>query len=87
MCKCSVWFMWEKGADCGGFRYTGFVHFLDSYRSPLFSYLTSAGMRALDDHKGELEAQKAGNKAKGKQIVQLEADSDSEDVGSDREGG
>lgn len=29
-------------------RYTQFVHFIDSFRSPLFHYLTSAGLKALD---------------------------------------
>ncbi|PWW73498.1 tRNA pseudouridine synthase [Tuber magnatum] len=29
--------------------YTQFVHFIDSFRSPLFHYLTSAGLKALDE--------------------------------------
>lgn len=67
--------------------YTGFVHFLDSYRSPLFSYLTSAGMRALEDHKEELEAQRVSPKSRSRKIVQPGPDSEDEDVGSDREAG
>jgi len=30
-------------------RYTQFVHFIDSFRSSLFHYLTSAGLKALDE--------------------------------------
>lgn len=67
--------------------YTGFVHFLDCYRSPLFSYLTSAGLRALEDHKEELERQRVSTKNKRRRVVRPGPDSEDEDVGSDREAG
>lgn len=67
--------------------YTGFVHFLDCYRSPLFSYLTSAGLRALEDHKEELERQRVNVRGKRRKVIQPGPDSEDEDVGSDREAG
>ncbi|KAH0605191.1 uncharacterized protein H6S33_005173 [Morchella sextelata] len=57
--------------------YTGFVHFLDSFKSPHFTYLSSTGFKALDE---ELEAQRNIND-------EMVADSEDEDAGSDAEAG
>ncbi|RPB02019.1 pseudouridine synthase [Choiromyces venosus 120613-1] len=54
--------------------YTQFVHFIDSFRSPLFHYLTSAGLKALDEAEKEQGAKTVG--------LQSLPDNESEDEGA-----
>ncbi|CAZ80377.1 unnamed protein product [Tuber melanosporum] len=51
--------------------FTQFVHFIDSFKSPLFHYLTSAGLKALDGVGGEEGAKTVD--------LQLLPDNESED--------
>lgn len=79
ICKDPTLHVYKRVAciDAFLFRYTGFVHFLDSFKSPHFTYLSSTGFKALDE---ELEAQRNIND-------EMVADSEDEDAGSDAEAG